>query len=80
MRRLHSTVKKGHSHTVELAFEDYKGHNLLDLRVIEGEYKTKRGICAGLTIWREILPLLAAAIEEADKLADSSSDLAKEVG
>jgi hypothetical protein len=81
MRTVFGTIKKNNAEDVQVALEIYKKQPVIDVRVQAGEHMSKKGLSMGILRWKELVPIIAAAIEEFEKqLADPASDLAKEAG
>jgi len=81
MRTVFGMIKKNNSEDVQVAFEIFKTHPVIDVRVPAGEKMSTKGLTMGILRWKELLPIIAAAIEEFEKqLADPASDFAKEAG
>lgn len=60
--RIVATVSKNHRETIRVVLAAYKGHAVADLRVYVGDGPKAVATRKGLTVRRELLPDLAAAI------------------
>lgn len=81
MRTVFGTIRKNNSEDVQVAFEIYKKQPIIDVRVPAGEKMSTKGLTMGVLRWKELLPILAGAIEEFERqLADPDSDFVKESG
>lgn len=81
MRTVFGTIKKNNAEDVQVAFEFYKGQPIIDVRVHAGEKMSKKGLTMGVLRWKELLPILADAVEEFERqLADPGSGMARADG
>jgi len=81
MRTVFGTIKKNNAENVLVAFEIYKKQPIIDVRVPVGEKMSTKGLTMGIQRWKELLPILAAGIEEFERqLADPESEVAQAVG
>jgi len=81
MRTVFGMIKKNNSENVVVALEIFKSHPVVDVRVPAGEKMSTKGLTMGILRWKELLPIIAAAIEAFEmQLADPESDFAKEIG
>lgn len=81
MRIIIGTIKKNSAQDVQVALDKWKGHHVIDVRIPFAEGKmTTKGLTMGAARWKELLPMIAAAIEEFEKqLANPDSEYAKDV-
>jgi len=64
-------LPKNASEVVRVERVNYRGHDLIDARVwlrsvVPGDEprRTRKGLCLTPALWRELLPMIAQAIEE----------------
>jgi hypothetical protein len=75
MRTVVGSIKKNAAEDVEVAIDYYKKQPVIDVRVPAGEKMTTKGLTMGVRRWKEILPIIADAIEQFEKqLTDSGVD------
>lgn len=74
METIFGTIKKNGSENVQVTSNIYKKSPVIDVRVRVGDKLSRKGLTMGLSGWKEILPIIAAAVEELEKqLADPDS-------